>query len=256
MGQKDTRAPGTVEPRQRVVLLGASNVARSLPTVVDTVQSLSDAPVEIMAAVGHGRSYGKNSWVLGRKISGILPSELWPELARRPQLPTVALVTDIGNDILYGSSINLLLEWVEACLDRLASAGARTTITLLPIDSLERLDAALFLMFRSILFPRSRLTLHDARSQAREVNQRLIELAESHKTTIFPVRSAWYGFDPIHLRWPLARAAWRAILSTATGNTAPRTTRRSGNRRTCARLRRGSDRFSVSHSAENNRAVG
>src|SRR5438552_19189250 len=87
---------------RRVILLGASNLTRSFPTVVATVRQTWSEPVEIMAAMGHGRSYGEDSSFLGRKISGIFPCALWQDLQNRSRLPAVALLTDVGNDLLYG----------------------------------------------------------------------------------------------------------------------------------------------------------
>src|SRR4051794_38173405 len=112
-----------MDPTRRVILLGASNLTRSFPTVIATAIQTWSEPVEIMAAMGHGRSYGQDSSVFGRKISGIFPCALWQDLQNRPKLPTSALVTDIGNDLLYGISPDLLLQWVERCLDRLAEVG-------------------------------------------------------------------------------------------------------------------------------------
>src|SRR5215207_2044158 len=109
-------------PTRRVILLGASNLTRSFPTVVATLRQTWSEPIEIMVAMGHGRSYGLDSSFLGKKISGIFPCALWQDLQSRQPLPTAALVTDIGNDILYGVSSDLLLDWVERCLDRLSEA--------------------------------------------------------------------------------------------------------------------------------------
>src|SRR5436190_21759166 len=144
-------------PTRRVILLGASNLTRSFPTVVATVRQTWSEPVEIMAAMGHGRSYGQDSSVLGKKISGIFPCALWQDLQNRQSLPTAALVTDIGNDMLYGVSTNQMLDWVERCLDRLAEAGATTIVTQLPAESIERLGERRFQFFRRLFFPRSKL---------------------------------------------------------------------------------------------------
>src|SRR5215212_11255282 len=137
-------------PTRRVILLGASNLTRSFPTVVATVRQTWSEPVEIMAAMGHGRSYGQDSSVLGRKFSGIFPCALWRDLQTRPSLPTAALVTDIGNDMLYGVSSDQLLDWVERCLDRLDEVGAATIVTQLPTESLERLGKVRFQLFRRL----------------------------------------------------------------------------------------------------------
>ena len=200
-------------PSRRVVLLGASNLALSFPTLVATARSIWGVPVEIMAAMGHGRSYGQDTSVFGRKISGIFPCALWQDLQNRPPMPTAALVTDIGNDLLYGVPPDRLYEWVEQCLDRLTVAGAAIVVTQLPIENVERLSEARFQFFRRLIFPRSRLTLADAKVLVREFNDRLIELGESRKISVIPVSSAWYGLDPIHLKRRAKRHAWPALLS-------------------------------------------
>jgi hypothetical protein len=209
------------EATRRVILLGASNLTRSFPTVVATAMRTWGEPVEIMAAMGHGRSFGQDSTVLGRKISGIFPCALWQDLQNRPALPTAALITDIGNDLLYGVPPDRLFEWVENCLDRLESAGAATVITQMPIGSVERLGEARFQFFRRLFFPRSRLTLAEARSLVRHLNERLIRLGESRKIAVIPVSSAWYGFDPIHLKRGVLRQAWPALLAAWRGAAEP-----------------------------------
>ena len=194
-----SRALKPSSPTRRVILLGASNVTRSFPTIVHTVRQMWSEPIEIMVAMGHGRSYGQDSLVLGRKISGIFPCALWQDLQNRAKLPTTALVTDIGNDLLYGATPDRLLEWVERCLDQLAEADAATLVTQLPVGSVERLGERRFRFFRRLLFPRSTLTLADAKRLVREINERLIALGEMRKISVIPVSPAWYGFDPIHL---------------------------------------------------------
>ena len=203
-------------PTRRVILLGASNLARAFPTIVSTARGMWSEPIEFMVAKGHGRSYGQETSVLGRKISGIFPCALWQDLQIRAPLPTTALVTDIGNDLLYGTTPDLLLKWVESCLDRLDAAGATSIVTLLPAENIERLGERRFQFFRRLLFAGSELTLAEARRLVREINARLIELSNSRKISVIPVSNEWYGIDPIHIRrrseravWPNLLAAWR-----------------------------------------------
>ena len=75
-------------PVRRVVLLGASNLTRGISTVVATAQRVWGQPLEVLAALGHGRSYGIESRVLGRRLPGILNSGLWEALDRSPASPT------------------------------------------------------------------------------------------------------------------------------------------------------------------------
>jgi hypothetical protein len=200
-------------PTRRVILLGASNLARSFPTIISTAREMWSEPIEFLVAKGHGRSYGQETSVFGRKISGIFPCALWRDLQARRALSTTALVTDIGNDLLYGTTPEVLLNWVEGCLDHLSEAGAVTIVTLLPAESIEQLGERRFQFFRRLLFARSKLTLADARRLVREINERLIEISNSRKISVIPVSNEWYGFDPIHIRRRSERAAWPKLLA-------------------------------------------
>jgi hypothetical protein len=166
-----------------------------------------------MAAMGHGRSYGQDTTVLGRKIPGIFPCALWHDLERRQALPTAALVTDIGNDLLYGVPRERILDWVAQCLDRLADVSASTVVTQLPIASIERLSESRFRFFRTVFFPRSALSLSAAKDLARGLNEELVALGQSRKIPVIPAADSWYGFDPIHLKRRIWRHAWPALLA-------------------------------------------
>ena len=114
-----TPLSSTLPPR-RVVLLGASNLTRGISTVVDTARRI------------WGGSAGSFCRTGSRPI-------VWPDEQRArpdsfpaffnavcgtrcPRLPpadTAALVTDVGNDILYGAPVASILDWVEECVERL-----------------------------------------------------------------------------------------------------------------------------------------
>src|SRR5215831_6744908 len=124
----------------RVVALGASNLTRGFQTVVSTARAAWGSEVEVFGALGHGRSYGAHSRVFFRRLPGILESGLWSELESRPALPTRALVTDVGNDILYGFSADQTLAWVEETLRRLRTVTSDIVVTGLPLASIRRLS--------------------------------------------------------------------------------------------------------------------
>jgi hypothetical protein len=205
-------ASGAVAPK-RVVLLGASNLTRGISTVIETAQAVWGSPLEVLAALGHGRSYGLRSRVLGRELPGISACGLWSELSARPPAETAALITDIGNDLLYGASVPAILGWVAESLDRLGAAGARTVMTCLPLASVESLSEWRFTIARTCAFPRSRARLADILTQARELNAGLAELAAARNVRLVEQRGGWYGFDAIHIRLRHWRAAWSEILA-------------------------------------------
>jgi hypothetical protein len=208
------QAPGTGESAaaRRVVMLGASNLAIHLPTIVETARLVSGGPVDTMIAAGHGRSYGVTTSVLGRVLPGILECGLWSDLEQRPAAPTVALVTDIGNDLLYGSPVKKIAEWVEECLVRLSRSGATVAVTELPLESTHALSDRRYLFFRSLFFPSCRLTREEARSRSLELNERVLELAPKHDALVVKQSRLWYGLDPIHIRRTLGARVWLEIL--------------------------------------------
>ena len=112
----------------RVVLLGASNIALAFPQIVRRLSAGLPGPLEIFAAFGHGRSYCTWSRVLFRRLPGIDRCGLWADLERaateRPTR-TLALLTDVGNDLIYGSASEVLERHLVQCLSALAPLPAR-----------------------------------------------------------------------------------------------------------------------------------
>jgi hypothetical protein len=141
----------------RLVALGASNLTRGFETVVSTSRAAWGPNVEVVAALGHGRSYGAHSRVLIRTLPGILESGLWSHLETLSRVPTRALVTDVGNDIMYGFSAQQTLTWVAEAVKRLRKVTDDIVLTDLPIAGIRRLSQAKYLFFRSTLFPSCRL---------------------------------------------------------------------------------------------------
>jgi hypothetical protein len=207
------RQNGPASAARRVVLLGASNLTRGISTVVETAQGILGSPLEVLAALGHGRSYGMTSRVLGRELPGISRCGLWNALAARPPAPTAALVTDIGNDLLYGASVGSILGWIAESLDRLAQLEARTIVTLLPLESVAAISEWRFLVVRTCSFPKCRARRDELLSRAKELNAGLAELARARHIPTVELRGAWYGFDPIHIRLRFWKEAWREILA-------------------------------------------
>ena len=203
---------------RRFVLLGASNAARGIGAAVQAARTLFDGPFDLLAALGHGRSYGRGAWVLGRWLPGIVDCGLWKDLAQREEedpldLPTQALVTDVGNDILYGASAERIAEWVGTCIERLQTHSSEITLTGIPIQSLDRITEWEFPIFRTMLYPGCRLTRTEALSRAAELNDLLREIADANSLTFVKPQADWYGRDRIHIGRAAQRQAWQTFLA-------------------------------------------
>lgn len=201
------------EQRPRVVLLGASNVAKGIATIVSNAQAIVGTNLELFCAYGHGRSYGLWTNLLGRGIPSILNCGLWEALDRMPPAPTVALLTDVGNDILYDVTPEQIVEWVRGCLSHLSRQGAKFVVTGLPIAGVQHISRRRFLFFRTLFFPRCRLTRDDVVARAIKVNELLAAAAGEYQFKLFVQPDHWYGLDPIHIRYSVRPKAWGEILS-------------------------------------------
>lgn len=205
----------------RIILLGGSNLSRGISAIVGSARLAAGGPADFHIAMGHGRSYGMQSAILGRSLPGILECGLWDAVSARPAPTTLALVTDIGNDVGYGVDVPTIAGWVEQCLDRLAAAGARTVMTRLPVESLRRLSPWRFRLARSIFYPGRPLEMSTALDRVRRLDDRLGDLGRRDGVRLISQDPAWYGLDPIHIRRRLIGPVWAGIMAAWSGDGGP-----------------------------------
>ena len=205
-------AESQLTSRPRVVLLGASNLTRGISRAVGIAQAILGTPLEVLIAMGHGRSYGQRSRVLGRSLPGIVDCGLWDALLHGSGRPTYALLTDIGNDVMYGASVPSILGWIQTCMDRLLVAKARIAMTLLPMAGIKQLSRWRYEVARTLLFPGTRLSQTDAVSTATQLNDRLRELGHERGVDLVEPEARWYGLDPVHIRRSLLPLAWACMM--------------------------------------------
>ena len=198
----------------RLILLGASNLTLAFPRLLSSLSNWFEGPLEIDVAHGHGRSYGRWSRVGLRALPGIVECRLWEDLASAtPADETCGLVTDIGNDILYGSGIDEIVEWLTACVDRLREHGARIAMPRLPLASVSRLSSWRYRLGRSILFPGCRLTLAEVLARAEQLDAAIGDLAGKCDITLVEPERDWYWLDAIHIDRRWRSTAWRRFLA-------------------------------------------
>jgi hypothetical protein len=194
------------EARSRLVLIGASNASRALPGVLRALDARA-GPHELLVAAGHGRSYGSPSRYFARELRPILECGLWPELARAGP-PVRALVTDVGNDLAYGVNAARIAGWVDEVLARLAAANARITLTALPLANLEQLSPLFFHAVRILVFRGRPLEREHVLREARELDQRMAEIARARGALHVRIPPECIGWDGIHQRRALRSTLW------------------------------------------------
>jgi len=211
------------EPQQ-LVLLGASNLTLGLPWILPLLEHGFPGTLDVVTACGHGRSYGLRSRVLARSLPGIRDCGLWEYRTGQSHRPQV-LITDVGNDIMYGATAETIADWVSDCVERCQPAAGQLLITQLPLASLNRVTRLKFRLIKTLLFPRHRITWQTVQSRAEQLARHLEDIAAASDAQLIIPPLNWYGIDPIHIRSSRRPQAWAHILSHWSSWTAPAKTR-------------------------------
>lgn len=197
----------------RCLLLGASNVTLGFPLIAQALVRSLPPGSEVFAAHGHGRSYLRWSSVFHRGLPGIVQSGLWSELATRPPAQrTFALITDIGNDLIYGEPLAELTDAVAWCLEQFRGLNAEVVFVRPPVERLLRLSPRTYHVFKRAFFPGPVRPWAEMKELALRLDDELCLLSQESSVRVVTPPSSWYGTDPIHIRRVQRPAAWRQIL--------------------------------------------
>lgn len=207
----------------RFVVLGASNVSRGLARLAALLRSRA-GPADLFVAAGHGRGYGVNTRVAWRRLPSILASGLWRALDREAVAVPAALVTDVGNELLYGLGVAVVAGTVRESVQRLRDRGGRVVITGLPLAAVAGVGRVRYRLMRTVYVPGCPLALGELQEAARWLDDELRTIAADTSVTFLEQPGAWYGFDALHVKrsrlddfWSRVGDAWG--LPGATGRT-------------------------------------
>ena len=194
-----------------VIVLGASNISLGWKQLSRIITARSPDRVTILTAHGFGRAWIDTSRFGLRQLPGIMGCGLWEHLETTPTTPVAALITDLGNDLVYGREPSAVMSAVTVGIKRIrqASPDCRVVVTRPPVASIQTLGATRYQFFRTLIFPFCRLSLDEIRKRTLELDQRIQDL---HDVTIVSPAAEWYGLDPIHVRRRNCSIAFESML--------------------------------------------
>ncbi len=215
---RDSESIAHDEERKLVVALGASNLSRGLSRLLNASRCCSSSAVDLVVAAGHGRSYGANSRIWNRRLPSILESGLWRSLDRilrrevSKNRQRLAVITDIGNDLLYGFSTEQLALWIEEVIDRLHQQQFDIVITKLPVESIQSVGPFRFQFLKTFFVPGCRQSLEEIKEQSSQVNEDIVRIAKKYQVSVVDQPGSWYGLDAIHVRRSCLEDFWRHVV--------------------------------------------
>jgi hypothetical protein len=109
------------------------------------------------------------------------------------------VIWDVGNDILFGHPPELIVQWVAECVARIKGVTGDITLATLPMENVRSISRRRYLLFRSFLFPRSRMRFEETIAAAERIERGLEALSAAQGLRRIRPRPDWYGYDPIHI---------------------------------------------------------
>ncbi len=196
---------------ERFVVLGASNVSRGLARLAAMLRTRAGGPADLFVAAGHGRGYGVNTRVAWRRLPAILSSGLWRALEREGVTAPAALVTDVGNELLYGLGVTAVATAVRDAVARLRDRGGRVALTGLPLASIAGVGGIRYRLMRTVYVPGCLLSLAAIKDASRWLDDELRAIAADTGIAYLEQPGDWYGFDAIHLKRPRLADLWHRV---------------------------------------------
>ncbi|MFQ5673470.1 MAG: hypothetical protein ACE5G9_10275 [Nitrospinales bacterium] len=203
--------PPDESPPVLFVCLGASNLARGHDALAACLRkNLYPRRVRFLFALGPGRGYCAWGGFLRLVYPPIKNSRIFATAEENTPCRVVALVMDIGNDIMY----NIPTEDIIACLEKIFRRLRQLNALILasPIPSYLETDLSQFsfLCLRSLFFPKSRVGYSQAVSGVRRINE---FLANAGDVRLLSGLESFAGWDKIHYSLLTGHRAWSAIAA-------------------------------------------
>jgi len=215
----DAERAGSTTSRFAVLLLGGRNLARA-DRVIETRLRRGLAPheVQVLKAAGPGRAYCVAGGFLHVRYPPIPVCGVLAAAAERARAGdrVVALVTDIGNDIMYGVPVGRVVDTLADLFAQLRAMNARIITTTIPVCMREDVSEIRFRLLRTILFPSSTVSYEKAHEAVRRVNGFLDVQADTRVGVLSDMR-CYTGFDRIHFGFLRSHRAWTEITDVMLG---------------------------------------
>ncbi len=200
------------------IFLGASNLARSYYGLKSClIRYLFPRPASFVHALGPGRGYISKGGRFNAVYPPILNCGIFQEVRDRstPNQQVVALITDIGNDIMYGVPTAEILEGLRSIIGMLREVRASIFITSIPVDLVNDINEFYFRALRSIFFPNSPVEYHQASESIRVINKFILDSSNENLKVIDGLEQ-YCGIDKIHYSLLKSRPAWSHIADNLT----------------------------------------
>ena len=203
----------TPSPPILFLLMGASNLARGYSMFTRHISScFGKNKTEFLNALGPGRGFCARGGMFNFTYPPIQDCRIL-EAAKKKSCDTrVVLITDIGNDLMYGVSADTLIESLDGLIDKALLLDAEIFLTSIHVNLRKDVSQTTFFILKSFFYPGSNITYEETDLFIIKVNGYLKEKAEKNeKVHLISGLESFIGVDKIHYSLLNTHSAWEKI---------------------------------------------
>ena len=196
-----------------IILLGASNLSRGYYSLTGCIKkNLDPYPVNFLNAIGPGRAYCARGGVFNASYSPIASIPIISVLEEHGHRDghIIVLLTDIGNDIAYGTPTEIIINELGKIVGQFEDVQADILICPIPSTLNSELTPKVFKTLKAIFFPKSEVTLYEALNGIQKINQFVNNDLRGRVTVINGLES-YMGWDLIHYGFLNFGKVWSKI---------------------------------------------
>ena len=177
-------------------------------------ECLEKNKTEFLNALGPGRGFCARGGVFNITYSPIQDCQVIESAQKKSKeaLHTVVLITDIGNDLMYGVSADTLIASLDIMIDEILKWDADIFLTSIHINLKKDISPTIFLVLRFLFYPSSKINYEEMDFSILQINDYLErKVNENERMHLITGLEAFVGLDKIHYSLFKTHAAWSTV---------------------------------------------
>ncbi len=164
--------------------------------------------------MGPGRGYCAEGGIFNITYPPIGSSEIMESAKKRAEgaRKVIALITDIGNDIMYGVPVDEITACLNTVFQKLDTIEAEVFVHPIPLNFSEDVSKLQFRVLRSIFYPNSVIDYNKAAEAVTTVND-FLRAKAGGRIHLLPSAKDFCGVDKIHYSIFHSHKAWSRVVA-------------------------------------------
>ena len=201
------------EDKLLFLFMGASNLARGYALLTRHLSKcLGVKNIEFLNALGPGRGFCAKGGMFNFIYPPIQDCQVIEAAEKKTKNTRVVLLTDLGNDLMYGVTADALIECLDMLIDRMLKWNADIFLTSIHINMKKDISRRTFYILRFIFYPNSKMNYEETNSFIIKVNDYLEEKTRNNKKVhLITGMESYAGSDKIHYSLLKMHKAWSKV---------------------------------------------